>query len=104
LLQTFGIVIGDSILQNVLISKLPPSFVSTVLDYHGGSSFATSVIPQVAALPEPMRSQVRQAFGEACRVVWWCMLPLSIAGLLTNLGVVALPLHEEVDDELMWEE
>lgn len=102
--QTFGIVLGDSILQNVLMHRLPRSFVESALDKHGGSSFATSAIPQIAALPEPLRADVRRAFAAACRVVWWCMLPLGLLGLATNLGVVELPLHEEVDDELTWED
>ena len=94
--QTFGIVVGDSILQNELLHRLPPAFTLTLP--HGVSSAVTAV-SHIAALPEPLRSQVRVAFADGCRVVWIWMIPLAAVGLATSLGLKGLPLHEEIDSE-----
>jgi hypothetical protein len=94
--QTFGIVLGDSILQNELLHRLPLTFTSNL---PGGASSAVTSVAQIASLPEPLRTQVRVAFADGCRVVWIAMIPLAVVGLATSLGLKGLPLHEETDAE-----
>ena len=69
-MQSFGIVIGGSILQNKLQSNLPNSFLSTLPE---GVQIAYSVIPQIPSLPEALQGQVRHAFGESACVIWKVM-------------------------------
>ena len=59
---------------------------------------AYSAIPLIGKLPEPLRSEVRQAFGESIVVIWQVMLGIAILGLLTSLPMKALPLHTQVDE------
>ena len=97
LYQTFGIVIADAVLQNRLKTLLPAG--ATFLASGVSSSSAVSSIPFISKLAEPLRSEVREAFSQACRTVWLVLLPLAGVGLLTCGGLKAYELNEETDQD-----
>ena len=49
------------------------------------------------ALPEPARTQVREAFADSMVVMWQVMTGIAAVGLLSSVFMKALPLHTEVD-------
>ncbi|EIM85230.1 iron permease [Stereum hirsutum FP-91666 SS1] len=78
--QTWGTVIGGTILQNSLQSRLPPSFIATLPQ---GTQLAYSIIPLISSLTEPLKTQVRVAFAESAQLIWRVMIGISLAGLLS---------------------
>ncbi|KAM0749940.1 iron permease [Meredithblackwellia eburnea MCA 4105] len=95
--QTFGLVIGDAVLQNRLHKLLPPS--AAFLAANMSADSPVSSIPFISTLEEPLRSEVREAFSMSCRTVWIVLLPLAAVGVVTCLGLKAYELHEETDEE-----
>ena len=49
------------------------------------------------ALPEPARTQVREAFADSMVVMWQVMTGIAAVGLLSSVFMKGLPLHTEVD-------
>ncbi|KAH9848461.1 hypothetical protein C2E23DRAFT_862664 [Lenzites betulinus] len=82
LAQGWGIVIGGTILQNVLLRHLPSEFTATLPE---GVQVAYAAIQMISSLPEPLREQVHVAFAHATRQIWLAMLGVSGAGLLSCL-------------------
>lgn len=96
--------IGDALLQNTLLSTLPPAFLEEIAaKTHSSSSLGISSIPFIPDLPEPLKREVRVAFAKSCRSVWIALLPMAAVGLLTCFGLKAFELHEEVDEEFAME-
>ncbi|KAG8851848.1 hypothetical protein FRB96_009032 [Tulasnella sp. 330] len=95
--QTFGVTIGSTILQNSLKQKLPAAFLETVSSQ--GAEIAYSIIPVVGSLPEPLQSQVRDAFAGSVQVIWRVMIGLSAAGLLCVLVMREVKMHEVTDKD-----
>ena len=50
-----------------------------------GTQLAYAAIPHINALPEALRAQVRGAFADSMRVVWYVMLAVSVLGLLSTM-------------------
>ena len=75
--------------------ELPQEFIDQL---PSGVALAYSTIPAISALEEPLRSQVRKAFGDGFSEIWLVMTGISGIGLLSSLLMKALPLHTEVDD------
>ncbi|THH31764.1 hypothetical protein EUX98_g2446 [Antrodiella citrinella] len=97
----WGVSIGAAILQNQLASRLPPQFLETVLN---GSSYDSSnvnlvfsVIPLIHTLPEPLKEEVRAAFGDSLAVVWQVMTGILVIGLIASVLMRDVPLHSNVD-------
>ena len=80
-MQSWGITIAGTIVQNVLASSLPPSFLSSLPS--GGAGIAYAAIPTISSLPDAERTAVRAAFARATRLVWLVMLGFAGAGLTT---------------------
>ncbi|KAI0372207.1 iron permease, partial [Pilatotrama ljubarskyi] len=80
--QGWGIVVGGTILQNVLIRDLPTSFTSRLPD---GAQIAYAAIGTISSLPESLREEVRAAFARATRLIWLVTIGISVAGLLSCL-------------------
>lgn len=80
--NSWGVVAGGAILQNVLSHKLPESYLVTL---PRNREFAYAIIPQIRRLPGPLKEQVREAFADGTRLVWWVMFGMSVAGLATCL-------------------
>nr|VWO94584.1 Beta-lactamase (EC [Ganoderma boninense] len=92
--QSWGIVLGGTILQNTLLKKLPASFTS---QFPQGVQIAYAIIPTIAGLPEPLQGQVRAAFAQATRLIWQVMLGVSGAGLLSVFLMREVTLREDRD-------
>lgn len=63
-----------------------------------GTALAYASIPAIADLPEPLRSEVRQAWSDSCRVIWQVFIGISGIGLLSSSFMKALPLHTQIDE------
>ena len=93
--QIWGITIGGAILQNQLNHNLPQAFIS---ELPSGVALAYAAIPVVASLEEPVRSEVRNAFGDGFATIWQVMAGIAGIGLISTVLMKALPLHTEVDE------
>ncbi|KAI0763299.1 iron permease [Trametes elegans] len=94
--QSWGIVIGGAILQNVLLRELPPSYVATLAH---GAEIAYAVIPDIPTLHEPLRREVQLAFVHAMQLIWKVMLGITGVGFLTCLLMREEKLRESLDGE-----
>ncbi|KAH8102918.1 Mfs1.2 [Cristinia sonorae] len=98
----WAVAIGGAILQNELAKKLPEEFLETVLGGREVDSadinLVYSVIPVISTLPQPLKDEVRSAFGEAVAVIWKVMTGVVSIGLLSSLLMRNIPLHKYVDE------
>ncbi|KAI0826512.1 iron permease [Trametes gibbosa] len=93
--QSWGIVVGGAILQNVLTEKLPTSLTDTLPK---NQEYAYQIVPTIPAMPEPQRTQVRKAFADGTRLIWFVMIGLSVGGLLTCLMMREEEMKTDMDD------
>ena len=75
---------------------MPAAFLANVPQ---GVAIAYALIPQVPALPEPLKQQVQDAFAKSLQVLWEVLIGIGGAGLLVSLLMKGLPLHTHLDDE-----
>lgn len=61
-------------------------------------SLAYGAIPEVAALPEPMRNAVRAAFAQSIAVIWRVMIAVAALGLAVSALMKAVPMHAKTDE------
>jgi len=101
LAQIWGITIGGTILTNGLRKNLPASFLS---ESAGGVDLAYSVIPQVRGLSEPLKTQVRNAFAESLRPVWYTLTAVTAAALISALLMADVPMRDTVDKKWAMEQ
>ena len=94
-MQTWGIAISASILQNELKTRLPPSFVA---QFPAGVEIAYAVIPLIPGLEPGLQQEVREAFAASMSTVWKAMIGFSAAGLLTMLLMREVPMQKHTDD------
>ncbi len=94
--QIWGVTVGGAILQNELKNKLPASFLS---QFPQGAELAFSAIPAIPTLEQPLKDEVRNAFGEALKVVWFVLLGIAVAGFVSSLGMRQLKLHTNIDED-----
>ncbi|KAG8914324.1 hypothetical protein FRC00_014484 [Tulasnella sp. 408] len=99
---TWGVTIGATILQNQLKAKLPKEFLGMFLSE--GVEITYAAIPHILALPEPLRTEVREAFASSLRVIWLAMIGICALGLLCVLWMKELKLHESTDENWGMEE
>lgn len=76
--------------------RLPAEFVS---QFPGGVSIAYAAIPVIRTLEEPLKAEVRDAFGRSLQVVWQVSIGISGIGLLASFMMKGLPLHTEMDEK-----
>lgn len=93
--QTWGITIASTILQNELSKNLPTSFTS---QFPQGVEIAFAAIPVVKELPEPIRSEVREAFAGSMSLIWLVMMGISVLGLFTVALLKEIPMTESTDE------
>ncbi|KZV81303.1 MFS general substrate transporter [Exidia glandulosa HHB12029] len=93
--QVWGVTLGASILQNELLHRLPKTFTDTL---PSGVQVAFAVIPKIKDLPEPVLSQVRKAFADSVRVIWWAIFGIAVFGGLTHILMREIPLPTHTDD------
>ena len=93
--QSWGVVIGGTILQNTLLRDLPRSFIETLPQ---GVQIAYSAIPAIGDLAEPVKTDVRIAFAQSTRLIWLAMTGVGGAGLLSCLLMREIPLRTDMDE------
>ncbi|KAJ7772235.1 iron permease [Mycena metata] len=96
--QTWGIVVGGTILQNTLRARLPAEFLDT---FGSKAQLTYAIIPQLVSLPEELRDQVRDVFAEGMRTIWYTMLGISVMGLLSCLLMSEVKMRNALDER--WE-
>ncbi|KAI0667877.1 iron permease [Trametes maxima] len=95
--QSFGIAIGGTIIQNVLLKQLPKDFLETLPH---GAEIAYSVIPSIKGIQdEQLKQQIRVAFANAVQLVWRVMIGISGAGLLSCLLMKEEELRTDMDEK-----
>ncbi|KAH6890857.1 Mfs1.1 [Coprinopsis sp. MPI-PUGE-AT-0042] len=94
--QIWGISIGSVILTNGLVKNLPQQFVKHAA---GGIEHVYALIPEIKRLPQPLKSEVQEAFGESLRPIWYTMAGLAFLGFLSSLFMADIPLHNYVDNK-----
>jgi len=92
----WGVTIGGTVLQNELQKHLPPAFAA---QFPEGTVIAYATIPAISSLPEPMRTEVREAFAASLKVIWEVLLAVAGLGFFSSLLMKAVPLHSAVDDQ-----
>jgi len=95
----WGIAIGATILQNELGKRLPADFLQSLPNGGSGVDLTFSTIPLIRDLPEPLKTEVRQAFGESLRVIWKTLAGVAGVGLLSSVFMKNVPLHNYVDEK-----
>ena len=83
-------------LQNELKQRVPPSFLE---NFPGGVAIAYALIPQIPTLPEPLKSDVQDAFAGSLQVVWKVLIGVGGIGFLSSLFMAGLPLHNALDED-----
>ncbi|KAI0308846.1 iron permease [Amylostereum chailletii] len=94
--QVWGVTIGGTILQNQLKKRLPEEFLR---QFPGGTVIAYATIPLISQLPDELKAQVRAAFADSLRIVWFVLLGIAGFGFLCSLPMKQLRLHTEVDKD-----
>ncbi|OBZ79894.1 putative transporter C3H1.06c [Grifola frondosa] len=94
--QVWAVTIGGLILQNGLQSRLPVAFAA---EFANGASIAYTLVPQVHALSQPLKDEVRRAFAESLVTIWRVLIGIAGGGLLVSLAMRGLPLHSQTDEK-----
>ncbi|KAJ7117982.1 MFS general substrate transporter [Mycena crocata] len=99
--QTWGITISSTILQNMLVKKLPVDFVA---QFPAGVEIAYAAIPAIKLLEEPLRTQVQAAFADSMAVIWQVMIGISGLGFLFSFLMKEIPMDTTVDESYALQE
>ena len=67
--------------------------------FPGGSEIAFSAIPFIAALEEPLKTQVREAFADSLGVLWKVMAGVAGMGLISTFLMKELPMNTATDEK-----
>ncbi|EJD49574.1 MFS multidrug transporter [Auricularia subglabra TFB-10046 SS5] len=94
--QIWGITIGGTVLQNQLLHLLPEEFA---FRFPGGVQIAYAAIPLVGRLEQPLKDQVRKAFSDSLRVLWFVLLGVSLLGAAISLLMKEVPMHTYTDED-----
>ncbi|KAH7929019.1 iron permease [Leucogyrophana mollusca] len=93
--QTWGTVIGGAVLQNVLSSRLPASFIASFPDR---SQLAYTIIPEIPSLSQPLKTEVQIAYAQSTAIIWRVMIGVSGVGLLTCLLMKEVKMRKDMDE------
>ena len=93
--QAWGITVGATVLQNELSSRLPSDFLASL---PSGVEISYAAIPQIRALGEPLKDEVRDAFADSLDVLWEVMIAVSGVGFLSAWIMRGIPL-QQIGDE-----
>ncbi|KAF8318418.1 MFS general substrate transporter [Clavulina sp. PMI_390] len=94
--QAVGVTVGLTILQNGLKARLPPDALAY---FPRGVEMSYSIIPIVRELPEPLKTQVRDAFALSVARIWYTMVALAGVGLISSLFAKSYVLHVATDEQ-----
>ncbi|KAI0833819.1 Mfs1.2 [Trametes gibbosa] len=92
----WGISVGASVLQNELSKRLPQEFLARL---GTGVDLSYATIPQIPTLMQPLKDEVRRAFGDSLSVVWQVMVGILGIGFLASLLMRDVPMHNMLDDK-----
>ena len=95
-MQTWGVTISATILQNELKRNLPTDFVQQFPD---GVEIAYAVIPLIPGLEEPLRSEVQAAFAQSMATIWKALAGISAAGFVATFLLREVPMQSYTDDK-----
>ncbi|KAJ7588556.1 Mfs1.2 [Mycena floridula] len=95
----WGVSIGATVLQNELSKRLPEEFVARFSNGAPGAGFVYAVIPEIKNLQEPLKSQVREAFGGSLSVIWQVMIGIAVIGAIASGFMPNLELQNQVDEQ-----
>jgi hypothetical protein len=93
--NTWGITIGSTIIQNELPKRLPRE-VATQLPQ--GTDLTYALVPLIRSLPEPLRHEVRRAFADSLRTMWYVMIGVAGLGLLSVALLKEIKMGEHKDE------
>ena len=88
-------------LQTQLEKRLPAEFIT---EFPSGVAIAYSAIPIIDTIPEPTRTEVREAFAASIAVIWQVMIGVASIGLVASVFMKSLPLHTSLDENWGLEE
>ncbi|KAI0327034.1 iron permease [Cubamyces sp. BRFM 1775] len=94
--QSWGTIVGGTILQNELARNLPEEFRML---FPGNVQIAYAAIPAISNLPDALRGEVRAVFARATRLIWQVMIGVAGAGLLSVLLMREEKLREDMDEQ-----
>ncbi|KAI0676429.1 Mfs1.1 [Trametes maxima] len=94
--QGWGVVIGGTVLQNVLLHELPASFTARLPE---GVQVAYAAIETIPSLPTELQGEVRAAFAHATRLIWLALVGVAGAGLLSCLLLREVQMRAVVEEE-----
>ncbi|KAJ7589103.1 Mfs1.2 [Mycena floridula] len=94
----WGVSIGATILQNQLGKRLPEEFLVQFSNGASGAGFFYAVIPEIKSLQEPLKSQLREAFGGSLSVIWQVMIGIAAIGAIASAFMPNLELQNQVDE------
>ncbi|KAI0642702.1 Mfs1.1 [Trametes meyenii] len=94
--QGWGVVIGGTVLQNVLLHELPASFTARLPE---GVQVAYAAIETIPSLPAELQGEVRAAFARATRLIWLALVGVAGAGLLSCLLLREVQMRAVVEEE-----
>ncbi|EIM79125.1 MFS general substrate transporter [Stereum hirsutum FP-91666 SS1] len=92
----WGVTVGGTILQNELSKHLPANYIDTLPD---GVALIYGSISSISNLPEPTRTQVRQAFGNGIATIWKVMIGVAGAGFISCIFMQDVPMHKKTDEK-----
>ncbi|KAF8954828.1 iron permease [Flammula alnicola] len=92
--QNWGTVIGGSILQNTLSSRLPPQ----ILSKFSGPELIYALIPQIETLPPDSQREVQKVFADGLRTIWQAMIGIAGLGLLSCVVMREVKMQKALDD------
>ncbi|KAI0656505.1 iron permease [Cubamyces menziesii] len=94
--QSWGAIVGGTILQNELARNLPEEFRTL---FPGNVQIAYAVIPSISALPDALKDEVRAVFARATRLIWQVMIGVAGAGFLSVLLMREEKLRDDMDQQ-----
>ncbi|CDO76935.1 hypothetical protein BN946_scf185006.g17 [Trametes cinnabarina] len=87
--------ISGTIFQNRLHSLLPAEFLARLPP---DQDVTYSGIPLIPSLEQPLQNEVRAAFANSIRLVWYICLGLCAVGFVSVAMQEYVPLHTKMDD------
>ncbi|KAF8322733.1 MFS general substrate transporter [Clavulina sp. PMI_390] len=94
--QAVGVSVGITVLQNSLKARLSAEVLAS---FPHGVEMSYSIIPLVRQLPEPLKTQVREAFALSMANVWYTMAALAGVGFVASFFGKAYVLNNFMDEQ-----
>ncbi|KAJ7236847.1 major facilitator superfamily domain-containing protein [Mycena rebaudengoi] len=86
---------SSTVLQNTLQKQLPADFVA---QFPPGFEIANVAIPRIHQLPEPLCSEVQDAFADSMGVIWQTMIGFAGLGLLLSFVMREVQMTNAIDE------